>query len=83
MPCARSLTATTRRITTTTGSKSVAVVDHTYNCPRPNDQKVPHRIASALKVPHYNSQLVGCGGNMMVDGKNGQASDAHASLRQR
>ncbi len=63
-------------VATPSSSKGIAVVDHKYNRPRPNDDKVPLKIAEALGVPYYDSNVVGTGGNMMTDGK-GQAAAAH------
>jgi len=54
----------------------LAVVDHEYNRPRPNDNAVPSAIASFFGVPYFSSGLVGTGGNMMVDGL-GQAAATH------
>jgi agmatine/peptidylarginine deiminase len=54
----------------------LAVVDHEYNRPRPQDNAVPAVVADALGVPYFNSGLVGTGGNLMVDGL-GQGSASH------
>jgi len=63
-------------VSTPSSSKGVAVVNHKYNRPRLNDDKVPKKIAEALGVPYYDSKVVGCGGNMMTDGS-GQAAATH------
>ena len=56
--------------------KGIAVVNHTYNRPRLNDNDAPKKVAEKLDVPYYDSNIIGCGGNMMVDG-NGQATATH------
>ena len=56
--------------------KGIAVVNHKYNRPRPGDNDAPKKVAEKLDVPYYDSNIIGCGGNMMVDG-NGQAAATH------
>ncbi|HRQ64328.1 MAG TPA: agmatine deiminase family protein [Xanthomonadaceae bacterium] len=41
----------------------LAIVDHTYNRPRPNDNQVPDRIAQLWGQPQYDLPLVHGGGN--------------------
>jgi agmatine/peptidylarginine deiminase len=42
---------------------TLAIVDHTYNRPRPNDDALPAAIAAAWGVPRYEIPLVHGGGN--------------------
>jgi agmatine/peptidylarginine deiminase len=44
-----------------------AVVDHTYNRPRPNDDVLPAFFASQRRHPFYEHQLVHGGGNFHLD----------------
>lgn len=63
-------------VSTTRSPKGIAVINHEYNRPRPNDDEAPSKVAEALDVPYFDSGIVGCGGNMMVDGT-GQAVATH------
>jgi hypothetical protein len=54
----------------------MALVDHEYNRPRPLDNAVPFAVANALGAPYFDSNVIGTGGNIMVDGL-GQASATH------
>lgn len=42
---------------------SLAIIDHEYNRPRPNDDNVPIAIANAWGLPRYDIPLVHGGGN--------------------
>ena len=69
-------------VSTASSSKGIAIVDHEYDCfKRKKDNKVPKMIAEALDVPYYDSELVGAGGNMMVDGT-GRAVATHTAYTQ-
>jgi agmatine/peptidylarginine deiminase len=57
-------------------SGGLAVVNHEYNRPRPNDNQAPLKVAQHLRLPYYDSGLTHCGGNVMVDGR-GQAVSTH------
>jgi len=50
------------------GNRDVAVVDHTYNRPRPNDNDAPLKMANHLNAPYFASDIVHAGGNYMTDG---------------
>lgn len=41
----------------------LAIIDHRYNRPRPNDDLIPSVLASAWKQPHYDIGLLHGGGN--------------------
>jgi len=56
------------------GDRNVAVVDHTYNRPRPNDNQAPQKMATHLDVPYFASDIVHAGGNYMTDGNGISAS---------
>ena len=43
--------------------KQLAIVDHVYNRPRPNDDAIPGAIAAAWALPKYDIPLVHGGGN--------------------
>ncbi|MGM0607668.1 MAG: agmatine deiminase family protein [Candidatus Muiribacteriota bacterium] len=44
------------------------VIDFKYNRPRPNDDKLPAKMAEVLDVGHYETDLIMAGGNFMLDG---------------
>ena len=44
-------------------NKQLAIVDHVYNRPRPNDDAIPGAIAAAWALPKYDIPLVHGGGN--------------------
>ena len=50
------------------GNGDYAVVDFTYNRPRPSDNQAPSKVATHLNVPYYSADLVATGGNYMTDG---------------
>ena len=50
------------------GDRNMAVVDFTYNRPRPNDNDAPLKMSNHLEVPFYASDIVHTGGNYMTDG---------------
>ena len=50
------------------GSDDVAIIDFTYNRPRPNDNNIPGEIASYLSENIYLMGLDHTGGNYMTDG---------------
>ena len=50
------------------GQNKMAIVDFTYNRPRPNDNDAPLKVSNYLDVPFYASDIVHCGGNYMTDG---------------
>ena len=50
------------------GDRNVAIVDFTYNRPRPNDNDAPLKISNYLDVPFYASDIIHAGGNYMTDG---------------
>ena len=55
-------------------SNHVAVVDFTYNRPRPNDDAVTTLEANYLGITMYGMDIVHTGGNYMCDGYNGAIS---------
>ena len=50
------------------GNGDFAIVDFTYNRPRPNDNQAPLKVANYLDVPYYSTDMVHTGGNYMTDG---------------
>tara|TARA_B110000438_G_scaffold114278_1_gene112028 strand:+ start:2885 stop:4156 length:1272 start_codon:yes stop_codon:yes gene_type:complete len=50
------------------GNGDFAIVDFTYNRPRPNDNQAPSKVANYLDVPYYSADVVHTGGNYMTDG---------------
>ena len=50
------------------GNGDYAVVDFTYNRPRPYDNQAPSKVANHLNVPYYSADFVATGGNYMTDG---------------
>jgi len=50
------------------GNGDIAVVDFTYNRPRPNDNQAPYKVSEHLNVPYYSADFVSTGGNYMTDG---------------
>ena len=50
------------------GNGDYAVVDFTYNRPRPSDNQAPSKVATHLNVPYYSADFVATGGNYMTDG---------------
>ena len=50
------------------GNGDFAIVDFTYNRPRPNDNQAPSKVATYLNVPYYSTDMVHTGGNYMTDG---------------
>ena len=50
------------------GNGDFAIVDFTYNRPRPNDNQAPSKVATYLDVPYYSTDMVHTGGNYMTDG---------------
>ena len=50
------------------GDRNMAIVDFTYNRPRPNDNDAPLKMSNHLEVPFYASDIVHTGGNYMTDG---------------
>ncbi|MBU0496856.1 MAG: agmatine deiminase family protein [Candidatus Thermoplasmatota archaeon] len=51
------------------GNDDLAVIDFTYNRPRPNDNQIPSRFASYKGFPSYFMPLTHAGGNYMTDGQ--------------
>ncbi|MBT3180518.1 MAG: peptidylarginine deiminase [Candidatus Marinimicrobia bacterium] len=56
------------------GNREVAVVDFTYNRPRPNDNAAPLKMSELLGAPYYANDLIHAGGNYMTDGLGVSAS---------
>ncbi len=52
----------------TDGSRTISIIDFTYNRPRPNDNKIPAAMAAFLGLERYEMDLVTAGGNYMTDG---------------
>ena len=50
------------------GNGDYAVVDFTYNRPRPNDNEAPYKVSEHLDVPYYSADFISTGGNYMTDG---------------
>jgi len=63
-------------VSSTRVDRGIAIINHEYNRPRPNDDDAPRKVAEAMGIAYYDSGMVGCGGNMMVDGT-GQAIATH------
>ncbi|HEC76092.1 MAG TPA: hypothetical protein ENI33_02390 [Thermoplasmatales archaeon] len=51
-----------------TGEGELAVVDFTYNRPRPNDNMIPYEFAQYFGYEYYFMNLIHTGGNYMTDG---------------
>ncbi len=51
-----------------TGNNDLAVIDFTYNRPRPNDNQIPHEFALNYGYDYYFMNLEHTGGNYMTDG---------------
>lgn len=51
------------------GDNEQGIVDHIYNRPRPNDDKIPTKFGNAYGIPVYSLDLVHSGGNYMTDGQ--------------
>ena len=58
------------------GNGDFAIVDFTYNRPRPNDNQAPYKVSEHLNVPYYSADFVSTGGNYMTDGF-GISASAH------
>ena len=52
----------------TYGENQVGIVDFPYNRPRPNDNNVPAKVASALNLQMFGMNVVQTGGNFMSCG---------------
>ena len=50
------------------GNGDYAIVDFTYNRPRPNDNQAPYKVSEHLDVPYYSADFISTGGNYMTDG---------------
>ena len=50
------------------GNGDYAIVDFTYNRPRPNDNQAPYKVSEHLDVPYYSADFISAGGNYMTDG---------------
>ena len=50
------------------GNGDYAIVDFTYNRPRPNDNQAPHKVSEYLDIPYYSADFISAGGNYMTDG---------------
>jgi agmatine/peptidylarginine deiminase len=48
--------------------KTMAIVDHIYNRPRPNDNLIPSQLGAAWGMDVYGMPLIHTGGNHMSDG---------------
>jgi len=58
------------------GNGDYAIVDFTYNRPRPNDNDAPYKVSEYLDVPYYSADFISTGGNYMTDGF-GISASAH------
>ena len=58
------------------GNGDYAIVDFTYNRPRPNDNDAPYKVSEHLDVPYYSADFISTGGNYMTDGF-GISASAH------
>ena len=58
------------------GNGDFAIVDFTYNRPRPNDNQAPYKVSQHLNVPYYSADFISTGGNYMTDGF-GISASAH------
>jgi agmatine/peptidylarginine deiminase len=47
---------------------NLAISDHIYNRPRPNDDVIPQAVGTAWGLPVYGMDLINTGGNHMSDG---------------
>ena len=50
------------------GNGDYAIVDFTYNRPRPNDNQAPYKVSEHLDVAYYSADFISTGGNYMTDG---------------
>ncbi len=50
------------------GNDDVAIIDHTYNRPRPNDNLIPIYFAQQQGIPVHSHSMYHTGGNYMTDG---------------
>lgn len=50
------------------GTDQLAIVDHVYNRPRPDDDLIPSRLGTFWGMSVYGMNLTHTGGNHMVDG---------------
>ncbi len=50
------------------GNGDVAIIDHTYNRPRPNDNLIPIYVGQQLGIPVHSHSMYHTGGNYMTDG---------------
>lgn len=50
------------------GENKIGVVDFPYNRPRPNDDKIPEKVAQELGISCFGMNVVQTGGNYMTDG---------------
>ncbi len=51
------------------GNDEQGVVDHIYNRPRPDDDKIPLEYGNWQGIPVYGMNLIHSGGNYMTDGQ--------------
>jgi len=56
------------------GTDGSAIVDFTYNRPRPNDDQIPGKVSAYLSLPMFTMGLIHSGGNFMSDGMGVAAS---------
>ncbi len=56
------------------GAGDIAVVDHRYNRPRPDDDRIPIAVAELLGVPVHTHSMYHAGGNYMTEGAHISAS---------
>ena len=49
------------------GDNQVGIVDFPYNRPRPNDDDIPVKVATALGLPWFGMNVIQTGGNYMSD----------------
>ncbi|MBN2170485.1 MAG: agmatine deiminase family protein [Candidatus Krumholzibacteriota bacterium] len=50
------------------GSGDIAIIDHTYNRPRPNDNLIPIYFGEQQGIPVHSHDMYHTGGNYMTDG---------------
>jgi agmatine/peptidylarginine deiminase len=56
------------------GDGEIAIVDHRYNRPRPDDDLIPVHLAQQLGLPVHTHGMYHAGGNYMTDGAHISAS---------
>jgi len=56
------------------GDAQVGIVDFPYNRPRPNDDDIPVKVATAMGLPLFGMNVIHTGGNYMTDGYGTAAS---------